>query len=138
MVQEIAAGRESRAAVLFRMNAQSRLFEEALLQRRIPYVVVGGVGFYERKEVRDILAYLRLVSNPDDAVAFRRVLNVPARGIGARTEGEIERLSGERGISLSAALDVIVDEARLPARATQPLARFRELLLGLREDALRA
>ncbi len=71
-------GRESRAAVLFRMNAQSRLFEEALLQRRIPYVVVGGVGFYERREVKDILAYLRLVSNPDDAVAFRRVLNVPA------------------------------------------------------------
>jgi DNA helicase II / ATP-dependent DNA helicase PcrA len=77
------------------------------------------------------------VSNPDDAVAFRRVLNVPARGIGARTEGEIERLSGERGVSLSAALDVIVDEARLPARATQPLARFRELMTGLREDALR-
>ena len=137
VVQEIAASREGRAAVLFRMNAQSRLFEEALLQRRIPYVVVGGVGFYERKEVRDILGYLRLVSNPDDTVAFRRVLNVPARGIGARTEGEIERLSAERGVSLSAALDAIVDEARLPARATQPLARFRELLLGLREDALR-
>jgi DNA helicase-2/ATP-dependent DNA helicase PcrA len=137
VVQEIAGRGEGRAAVLFRMNAQSRLFEEALLQRRIPYVVVGGVGFYERKEVRDILGYLRLVSNPDDAVAFRRVLNVPARGIGARTEGEIERLSAERGISLSAALDAIVDEARLPARATQPLARFRELLLGLREDALR-
>ena len=71
-VQEIAARREQRAAVLFRMNAQSRLFEEALLQRRIPYVVVGGVGFYERREVKDVLAYLRLVVNPDDAVAFRR------------------------------------------------------------------
>ena len=58
--------------MLYRMNAQSRLFEEALLQRRIPYVVVGGVGFYERREVKDVLAYLRLVVNPDDAVALRR------------------------------------------------------------------
>jgi DNA helicase-2/ATP-dependent DNA helicase PcrA len=137
VVQEIAGNPGARAAVLFRMNAQSRLFEESLLQRRIPYLVVGGVGFYERKEVRDILGYLRLVSNPEDAVAFRRVLNVPARGIGARTEAEIERVAAERGISLSAALDAIVDEALLPARATQPLARFRELISALREDALR-
>ena len=91
VVGEIAARRERRAAVLFRMNAQSRLFEEALLQRRIAYVVVGGVGFYERKEVKDVLAYLRLVANPEDAVAFRRVLNVPPRGIGARTVEELER-----------------------------------------------
>ena len=137
VVQEIAARRGSRAAVLFRMNAQSRLFEEALLQRRIPYVVVGGVGFYERREVKDVLAYLRLVVNPDDAVAFRRILNVPTRGIGARTVEEIERRAAERGVSPSEALDSVVDEAVLPARATQPLARFRELLNGLRDDALR-
>ncbi|HEY5908255.1 MAG TPA: UvrD-helicase domain-containing protein, partial [Vicinamibacteria bacterium] len=137
VVSEIAARSEGREAVLFRMNAQSRLFEESLLQKRIAYVVVGGVGFYERREVKDILSYLRLVSNPEDAVAFRRVLNVPPRGIGARTLEEIERVAAERGVSLAAALDVIVDEARLPARATQPLARFRELLAGLREDAQR-
>ena len=137
VVQEIAARRGSRAAVLFRMNAQSRLFEEALLQRRIPYVVVGGVGFYERREVKDVLAYMRLVVNPDDAVAFRRILNVPTRGIGARTVEEIERRAAERGVSPWEALDYVVDEAVLPARATQPLARFRELLNGLRDDALR-
>ena len=136
-VQQIAAHRGRRAAVLFRMNAQSRLFEEALLQRRIPYVVVGGVGFYERREVKDVLAYLRLVANSDDAVAFRRILNVPARGIGPRTVEEIERRATERGFSPWEALGEVVDEAVLPARATQPLARFRELLEGLREDALR-
>ena len=78
-----------RAAVLFRMNAQSRLFEEALLRQGMPYLVVGGVGFYERKEVKDIVSYLRLVQNPHDPLALRRVLNVPARGIGARTLDEI-------------------------------------------------
>ena len=136
-VQEIAAHRGRRAAVLFRMNAQSRLFEEALLQRRIPYVVVGGVGFYERREVKDVLAYLRLLVNPDDAVAFRRILNVPTRGIGARTVEELDRRATERGLSPWEALGEVVDQAVLPARATQPLARFRELLDGLREDALR-
>ena len=137
VVQEIAAHRGRRAAVLFRMNAQSRLFEEALLQRRIPYVVVGGVGFYERREVKDVLAYLRLLVNPDDAVAFRRILNVPTRGIGARTVEELDRRATERGLSPWEALGEVVDQAVLPARATQPLARFRELLDGLREDALR-
>jgi DNA helicase-2/ATP-dependent DNA helicase PcrA len=137
VVGEISSRREARSAVLFRMNAQSRLFEEALRQRRIPYVVLGGVGFYERKEVKDVLAYLRLVVSPDDPLALKRVLNVPARGIGVRTQEEIARLAGERGVSLFAALAATVDEARLPARATQPLARFRDLLLALREDARR-
>ena len=83
-------------AVLFRMNAQSRLFEEGLLRLRLPYLVVGGVGFYERKEVKDVLAYLRLVHNPNDAVAFRRVVNVPPRGIGAKTVDEIDRVAAQR------------------------------------------
>ena len=137
VVGEIAERREGRSAVLFRMNAQSRLFEEQLLQRRIAYVVVGGVGFYERKEVKDILAYLRLVANPEDAVAFRRVLNVPPRGIGSRTVEELERVAAERQVSLAAALDALVDEALVPARASQPLLRFREMLQGFREDAAR-
>jgi len=124
-----------RAAVLYRINAQSRLFEEALLRLRVPYVVVGGVGFYERKEVKDLLAYLRLAVNPDDPVALRRVLNVPPRGIGERTLHEVERLAGERGVSLWAGLGAAIDEARLPARASQPLARFRELLALLHDEA---
>ncbi len=137
VVERIVAARDSRSAVLFRINAQSRLVEEALLRLRIPYVVVGGVGFYERREVRDLLAYLRLVQNPADPMALRRVLNVPPRGIGDKTVGELERIARERAVSLYAALGTIVDEALLPARATQPLARFRELIETLRAEAPR-
>src|SRR4029453_8311148 len=71
--------------VLYRTNAQSRPFEEELVRRRIPYVVVGGMKFYERAEVKDALAYLRLAARPEDDLAFRRVVNVPARGIGQAT-----------------------------------------------------
>jgi DNA helicase-2/ATP-dependent DNA helicase PcrA len=138
VVQRIAAHwRSGRAAVLFRMNAQSRLFEEALLRAGIPYVVVGGVGFYERREVKDLLCYLRLILNPRDAVAFRRIVNVPARGIGQRTLDEIERRAAQLGVPLPQALEAAEDDAALPARATQPLRRFRELMAGLREDARR-
>jgi DNA helicase-2/ATP-dependent DNA helicase PcrA len=137
VVDRIAAERRGRAAVLFRMNAQSRLFEEALLRRRMPYLVVGGVGFYERREVKDLLSYLRLVLNPADDIALRRVLNVPPRGIGAKTLEELEREARAANGRLWGALSSLVDEARLPTRATQPLSRFRELLLTLREEAPR-
>src|SRR5262249_28600443 len=136
VVEKIAGRRgRDRAAVLFRMNAQSRLFEESLLRHRIPYLVVGGVGFYERKEIKDLLSYLRLVQNPADPMAFRRVVNVPPRGIGARTLDEIEKVATKRGLSLWDALSAVADEALLPARATQPLLRFREVIQGLREEA---
>ena len=137
VVERIAAarGQGGRAAVLFRTNAQSRLFEESLLRMGIPYLVVGGVGFYQRKEVKDVLAYLRLVQNPRDHLALRRVLNVPARGIGSRTVEEIEKASAERGTTLWEGLSIVVDDDRLPARATLPLTRFRELIEGLRREA---
>jgi DNA helicase-2/ATP-dependent DNA helicase PcrA len=124
-----------RHAVLFRMNAQSRLLEESLLRHGIPYVVVGGVGFYERKEVKDLLAYLRLIRNPADPMALRRILNVPARGIGAKTVEELERMATSRGLTLWDTLAAAHDDALLPARATQPLRRFRELVVGLRQEA---
>src|SRR4029079_11147276 len=130
-------GGRGRAAILFRMNAQSRLFEEALLRRRLPYLVLGGVGFYERREVKDLLSYLRLCLNPKDPVALRRVVNVPPRGIGSKSLQELERTVEGSGLSLWDAIGVVVDEARLPARATQPLARFRELIEFLREEAPR-
>jgi DNA helicase-2/ATP-dependent DNA helicase PcrA len=136
VVQRISALRgEGRVAVLFRMNAQSRLFEEALLRERLPYLVVGGVGFYARREVKDLLSYLRLIQNPRDPVAFHRVLNVPARGIGDRTVDEIDRVAGAENIPPWDALGLVVDEARIPARATQPLARFREMIEGIRAEA---
>ena len=124
-----------RAAVLFRMNAQSRLIEEALMRQGMPYLVVGGVGFYERKEIKDVVSYLRLVRNPHDPMALRRVINVPARGIGARTVDEIAAAAEQRRISLWDAVEAVETEALLPARATQPLRRFRALIGSLRTEA---
>jgi len=136
VVSRISGRREGgRSAVLYRMNSQSRLFEEALMRAGVPYEVWGGVGFYERREVKDLLAYLRLVANPRDPIALRRVVNVPPRGIGDRTVQELERVARERGISTWDALSVVEREALLPARATQPLRRFREMLDILRTEA---
>ena len=120
-------------AVLFRTNAQSRLFEEGLLRRRIPYAVVGGVGFYERREVKDALAYLRLVANPGDSAAFARVVNVPPRGIGAKTVEEIERRSREGEVSLFGC------DAKAPRDfgAARTGARRRALVRGARREAPR-
>ena len=125
-----------RVAVLFRMNAQSRLLEEGLLRLRIPYLVVGGVGFYERREVKDVLAYLRLVANPKDGVAFRRVVNVPPRGIGAKTLDEIDRTARERDLSAWEAAAALVDAEALPARALAPLRHFRDVVETLRREGL--
>jgi len=135
VVEQIAGGhRVGRFAILVRMNAQSRLFEEALLRARLPYLVVGGVGFYERKEVKDLLAYLRLIQSPRDDVAFRRVVNVPARGIGARTLDEIAGATAP-GESAWEAMVRLLDEAALPGRALVPLGRFRETIEALRRVA---
>ena len=124
-----------RSAVLFRMNAQSRLIEEALMRQGMPYLVVGGVGFYERKEIKDIVSYLRLVRNPHDPMALRRVINVPPRGIGERTLDEVAAAAEQRRISLWDAVGAVEAEALLPARATQPLRRFREIIESLRAEA---
>jgi DNA helicase-2/ATP-dependent DNA helicase PcrA len=138
VVGQVAARRGSgRSAVLVRMNAQSRLFEEALLRARLPYLVVGGVGFYERKEVKDLLAYLRLAHNPRDAVAFRRVVNVPLRGVGVRTVEEILR-AARAGESPWEAMVRLLDEASLPSRALPPLRRFREIVEALKAAAAEA
>ena len=87
-------------AILYRTNAQSRIFEEALRKRNIPYKIFGGLSFYERKEIKDVLAYARLLVNPKDDEAFRRVVNFPARGIGGTTIGRLEKAANTSGISL--------------------------------------
>ena len=135
VVGQIGRARSERSAVLYRMNAQSRLFEEALMRQGIPYSVVGGVGFYERREVKDLLAYLRLVVTPDDSMALRRVVNVPARGIGERTVEHLQELAATRGISLWLALQQVDDQDLLPARTTLALRRFRVLIDQLRVEA---
>lgn len=87
-------------AILYRTNAQSRIFEESLRKRNIPYKVYGGLSFYQRKEIKDVLAYLRLIVNPRDDEAFRRIINYPARGIGDTTVGKLEECAQQRGITL--------------------------------------
>jgi DNA helicase-2/ATP-dependent DNA helicase PcrA len=135
VTERIAHSTRGRVAVLFRMNAQSRLLEEGLLRLRLPYLVVGGVGFYERREVKDVLAYLRLVLNPRDAVAFRRVVNVPPRGVGAKTVEEIDRAAASGGESPWEAMARLVDGAALPGRALSPLRQFKETVETLRAEA---
>ena len=123
-------------AVLFRINAQSRPFEAELVRRAVPYVVVGGTRFWERAEVKDALAYLRLVAAPDDALAFRRAVNVPARGIGAATIEHLERAAEAWRVSLPEAARRLPEQ--LIPRARLALERFTALVDELRELAGRA
>jgi len=102
-------------AVFYRTNAQSRALEELLVRQGIPYRVVGGTRFYERREIKDALAYLQVISNPDDTVAARRVLNVPKRGIGAKAEEAIAAHAAHYGISFGAALRHLWLRAGCPA-----------------------
>jgi len=117
-------------AVLVRTNAQTRAFEEEMTRRRVPHRVVGGLRFWQRQEVKHALSYLRLVVWPDDVLAFRRVVNVPARGIGAVTIEVLERHAAETGLSLPAAARQLPDD--LTPRARLALERF----YGLFDDAL--
>ena len=108
----------SQVAVFYRTNAQSRVFEEVFIRVGLPYKVVGGVRFYERREVRDALAYLRVLANPADTVSLRRILNVPKRGIGDRAEACIEALAQREAITFNDALQPV--RGRL--RAGRPVA----------------
>ncbi|WP_428100380.1 DNA helicase II [Candidatus Rariloculus sp.] len=118
----------SDAAVLYRSNAQSRVFEEALLAAGIPYRVYGGLRFFERAEIKDALAYLRLIANRDDDPSFERVVNTPKRGIGARTVDIVRSRARDSGMSLwRAAADVIADKV-LPQRSGGALWGFLKLI----------
>ena len=140
---------DSTIAVLYRINAQSRAIEDSLMRESIPYKIIGGVRFYERKEIKDSLAYLKLIMNPHDDVSLRRVINVPARGVGkgvmdglqaiepdaVRTEvlpllaAGLQEISSNR--SLWAKLVYAVEDAKLPGRAISSLRVFRDLIAGL-------
>ncbi len=108
-------------AVMYRTNAQSRAIEEALIAAGIPYQLVGGTRFYERREIKDLLAYLRLVQNPFDVVSFTRVVNVPGRGIGAKTIAELERWAKRLGVPLYTALQLLAEQEA--GKATTPAER---------------
>ncbi|MFH0516713.1 DNA helicase PcrA [Streptomyces sp. M41] len=119
-------------AVFYRTNAQSRVFEEVFIRVGLPYKVVGGVRFYERKEVRDVLAYLRVLANPEDTVPLRRILNVPKRGIGDRAEAMIDALAQREKISFPQALRRVDEAYGMAARSTNAVKRFNTLMEELR------
>ncbi|MGA9174170.1 MAG: DNA helicase PcrA [Thermoactinomyces sp.] len=114
-------------AILYRTNAQSRVVEEVMLKSNIPYTVVGGMKFYERKEIKDILAYLRLIVNPHDDLSLTRIINVPRRGIGAATLEKIERYAREHNLSLFSAL-LEPEHIGLTKRTIAPLTEFVNMI----------
>src|SRR5205823_10897128 len=118
-----------RAAVLYRTNFQSRLFEEALRRYGLKYHVVGGFSFYERAEIKDMISYLKVLQNPDDSVALLRVINTPVRGIGKTTLDTLERLALETGSSMWTAVERAISQTLLPPRACAALQSFREIIL---------
>ncbi len=117
-------------AVLYRTNAQSRVIEEAFMRQGVPYKVVGGTRFYDRREVKDAMAYLRAVVNPADEVSIKRVLNVPKRGIGDATVAKLDALAAAEGIAFAEALRRS-DEAAVTGPAVRGIASFVELLDGM-------
>lgn len=140
VAQEIArlAGEDgvnySDIAIMYRANSQSRSIEDALIKSGLPYQLVGGTKFYERREVKDALAYLQSIANPDDDVNMRRILNVPKRGLGARAESQITSYAKENSISFWSALsqiDKIAEQIGISSRTFNALKSFRDLMTSL-------
>jgi DNA helicase-2/ATP-dependent DNA helicase PcrA len=123
-------------AVFYRTNAQSRVFEEVFIRVGLPYKVVGGVRFYERREVRDLLAYLRVLVNPADVVSLRRIINVPRRGIGDRAEACVDALASRERISFPVALDRVDEAPGISTRSVRAIRDFLALLSDLRAVAV--
>ena len=119
-------------AVFYRTNAQSRVFEEVFIRTGLPYKVVGGIRFYERREIRDLLGYLRLIANPEDEVSLRRVLNTPRRGIGDRAEEYVAAFAQRQRISFAQALARPDDVPGLASRSARAIEGFNQLIGGLR------
>ena len=121
-------------AVMYRTNAQSRALEEAFVRAGVPYRLVGGVGFYRRREVKDLIAYLKLINNPNDREVFKRVVNVPGRGIGEKSVASFLDWAQGQNLSLAEALEAAADGVALPVvgRAAKGLVTFAQLLRDLR------
>src|SRR2546425_3809481 len=126
-----------RAAVLYRTNSQSRVFEEALRRAGLPYNIVGGFSFYERTEVRDIIAYLKLALNPNDSIALQRVINSPPRGIGRQTLEDLSRRAKDYGLSLWETISQVIEKPDgLSARAISALRNFQRIIETLAVKAV--
>lgn len=122
--------RYDKFAVLYRTNAQSRVVEDVFIKSNIPYTIVGGTKFYDRKEIKDILAYLRLISNPDDDISLQRIINVPKRNIGDTTVEKLQAYANANGQSLYQAIQEVAYMG-LPARTTNAILAFNDLITNL-------
>ncbi|HSM01256.1 MAG TPA: DNA helicase PcrA [Acidimicrobiia bacterium] len=133
--------RLSDAAIFYRTHAQARVLEEVLVRYGVPYQVIGGPKFYDRREVKDVMAYLKAIVNPSDPVAMKRIVNVPKRGIGATSVGHLDRFAEAEGVSFYEALTRAGDNPRLTARAANSVAEFvalMNLLVGAAAEGPRA
>ena len=119
---------DDKIAVLYRTNSQSRLYEEAMRRYGLKYSLVGGFSFYERAEVKDLLAYLKAAANPQDTISLLRIINSPPRGIGQTTTKRLEEIALEENISLRSALDRSIDAKLFPSRTLAALTAFRDLM----------
>ena len=128
-------GLRSDAAILYRSNAQSRQFEEKLMATGTPYRVYGGLRFFDRAEIKNALAYLRLMANRDDDASFERVINTPTRGIGAKALDDIRSIARDQDLSLWASTIVLINQRTMTARATNALIGFLELIKHLTKEA---
>jgi DNA helicase II / ATP-dependent DNA helicase PcrA len=136
--RELAGGVDARQiAVFYRVHAQSRVLEDALRAQNVPYQIIGGIRFFERAEVKDLLAYLRLIENPASEADFLRVVNTPNRGIGDRTVKAIADQASDCSTSLFTALNQLIDQGELGAAVRRKLEAFRDLIEELREQATR-
>jgi DNA helicase-2/ATP-dependent DNA helicase PcrA len=136
---EVRAGRKwSDFAVLYRTNAQSRVLEEMFLNWNAPHKIVGGVRFYERREIKDVIAYLRTIHNPSDSVSLRRIINVPARGIGATTVAALEQEMAASGGSIWDVLERVDTLSQLQSRTRARLMEFAGIIAGLRAEIERS
>lgn len=122
-------------AVFYRINAQSRAIEDELVRNRIPYTIVGGMRFYERKEIKDILAYLRIISNPEDELSLKRIINIPSRGIGEKTIEKLETFCRQKGISLFEGLKESLKEDWVTSHLKQRFKEFIDLIENLRRES---
>jgi DNA helicase-2/ATP-dependent DNA helicase PcrA len=122
-------------AVFYRINAQSRAIEDELVKNRIPYTVVGGMKFYERKEIKDILAYLKLIANPSDGLSLKRIINVPSRGIGNKTMEKVGAFSRGKGLSLYEGLKQALKESWLTSGAQTKIEEFIQMMEKFRKEA---
>lgn len=122
-------------AIMYRANAQSRSLEEAMINANLPYQLVGGTKFYERKEIKDALAYLQAIVNPADNVNVRRILNVPKRGLGVRAEGLISSYADAHDTTFFGAIEHMEQIEGMSARTTKPLGVFRDMMHGLADFA---